>query len=493
MTVDETVPLQPSGARGAPTVWASTTLWVGVLVVVVALATVQPLVAGLCGLTTVAAFVWRYPQIALQTASFALLAIRPSLDQFSERRLGLGPFALQPAVVFGGVILVAGVVLSLRRAREGRRAWPDRSLARAHWGLAIAYAIMAMSGIRLYGAVGLAEGTRELLRMSSVIVAFFIIVWGLEDEPEATGRAWVYLALGAIPPVAVGLQQLATGTGFVEPDGTLRIQGTFSHPNSLALYLIPFVCALIAGRGHRAFRMGLAVALSVIVALTYSRTAILALAAALVVLVLLESRLDLRNVTRLVVGLLIVGGAVWLLAGEMITRRFTGIAFDSASWQAALAGQSENSFQWRVINWSGLVLLGLRHPVLGHGAGMTTVLNPLVNSDNGVPFNAHDDYVRFFFEGGAVGLVCYMAYQALLIRWLIRRSRVFAADQRSAALALGASLCGMTFLTAGTTELSLNTANLYVLYGILAVASVNSSRRTAHSLRSRAEVKPEPS
>lgn len=491
MTVDETVPLQPSGARGAPTAWTSTALWVAVLVVVVAFAAVQPLVAALCGLTTVAALVWRYPQIAMQTASFALLAIRPSLDQFSERRLGLGPFALQPAVVFGGVILVTGVVLGLRRAREGRRAWPDRSLARAHWALGIAYAIMAISGARLYGAVGLAEAIRELLRVSSVVVAFFIVVWWLEDEPEATGRAWIYLALGAILPMAVGLQQLATGTGFVEPDGTLRIQGTFSHPNSFGLYLIPFVCALIAGRGHRMFRMGLAIALSIVVALTYSRTAILALAAALIILVLLESRLDLRNMTRLVIGLLVVAGVVWLLAGEMITRRFTGIAFDSASWQAALAGQSENSFQWRVINWSGLILLGLRHPIWGHGAGMTTVLNPLVNSDNGVPFNAHDDYVRFFFEGGAVGLVCYMAYQALLIRWLIRRSRAVAGDQRSAALALGASLCGMTFLTVGTTELSLNTANLYVLYGILAVASVDSSRRTAHSLRTRAEAKPE--
>jgi O-antigen ligase len=377
------------------------------------------------------------------------------------------------------------VVLGLRRAREGRRAWPDGALARAHWGLAIAYAIMAISGIRLYGAVGLAEATRELLRMSSVVVAFFIVIWWLEDAPEATGRAWIYLALGAIPPVAVGLQQLVTGTGFVEPDGTLRIQGTFSHPNSFALYLIPFVCALIAGRGHRAIRMGLAIALSIVVALTYSRTAILALAAALVILVLLESQLDLRNVTRLVVGLLVVGGAVWLLAGELITRRFTGIAFDSASWQAALAGQSENSFQWRVINWSGLVLLGLRHSVFGHGAGMTTVLNPLVNSDNGVPFNAHDDYVRFFFEGGVVGLVCYMAYQALLIRWLIRRSRAVAGEQRSAALALGASLCGMTFLTAGTTELSLNTANLYVLYSILAVASAAASPQLAQPLSSR--------
>jgi hypothetical protein len=62
-------------------------------------------------------------------------------------------------------------------------------------------------------------------------------------------------------------------------------------------------------------------------------------------------------------------------------------------------------------------------------------------------------------------------YQALLIVWVIRRSRVVGEAQRGPLLALGASLWGMTFLTAGTTELSLQTANLYVLYGLLAIAS----------------------
>ncbi|HKC46007.1 MAG TPA: O-antigen ligase family protein [Gemmatimonadales bacterium] len=453
-------------------------LWIVILICWAGASAAWPRVAGLGGVALVCAVAWRYPLAVMHLASFAALAIRPALDWLSERRLGLGPFTMSPAVIFGGLILITGAVLALRRGHDGRRLWPDRPLATAHVWLAIAYAIMAVSGWRLYDGEGLAEAVREVLRMASVVAAFFIMYWWLDEDASARRRAWWYLALGAVLPIAVSLEQLVTGTGFIEPDGTLRIQGTFSHPNSFGQYLIPFVCVLVAGRGHRPARLSLAVALSIVVALTYSRTAILALAAALVILLLLESGLDVRRLVRVVVAVTMVAGLAWFLVGGIITRRFSGIAFNSAAWQDALAGQSENSFQWRIINWSGLVLLGLNHPWLGHGAGMTTVLNPLTNSDNGVPFNAHDDYVRLFFEGGVVSLVCYVLYQILLILWVIRRSRAASEPERGSSLALGASLCGMTVLTAGTTELSLQTANLYVLYGLLAIASAGRSLPT---------------
>jgi len=459
--------------RPAEGILTRSVVWLAAVAGLAVGAVIWPRIAGVAALVLLVAFVWTHPRAALHTLSFAALAVRPSLDRFSERQLGLGPFALQPAVIFGGLVLAAGVVLALRRAHDGRRLWPDADLLRTHVWLAAAYGIMALAGSWLYGAEGVNQAVREVLRVGSVVAAFLVMYWWLDEEPRAIGRAWMYLALGAVLPLLVAMEQLVTGTGFIEPDGTLRLQGTFSHPNSFAQYLIPLICALVAGQGRRSWRMGLAVALSVVVALTYSRTAILALAAALPIVLVLESRLDARHAARVVLALIFIGGAIWLLAGGMITRRFAGVAFDGASVQDALAGQSENSFQWRVINWAGLVLLGLNHPWFGHGAGMTTVLNPLVNDNNGVPFNAHDDYVRFFFEGGVTALACYMIYQGLLIWWVLRRSRVVTAERRGAALALGGSLCGMTFLTAGTTELSLHTANLYVLYGLLAIASID--------------------
>ena len=68
--------------------------------------------------------------------------------------------------------------------------------------------------------------------------------------------------------------------------------------------------------------------------------------------------------------------------------------------------------------------MGMEHPVTGHGTGMTTVLNPLVNRANGVPYNAHNDFVRFFFETGLLGSLCYAIYAIMLCRWVLRRARI---------------------------------------------------------------------
>jgi O-antigen ligase len=124
---------------------------------------------------------------------------------------------------------------------------------------------------------------------------------------------------------------------------------------------------------------------------------------------------------------------------------------------------------------------------------MTTHLNPLVNSENGVPFNAHNDYVRFFFEGGIGGLAFYLCYQALLVRWVIRHARSSSPAQAATGRGLAAALLGMTFLTGGTTELSLHTADLYLLYGMLALVGVSGAREAIGERRDTVSpVRPDP-
>ena len=112
--------------------------------------------------------------------------------------------------------------------------------------------------------------------------------------------------------------------------------------------------------------------------------------------------------------------------------------------------------------------MGLQHPVTGHGAGMTTVLNPLT-AENGVAFNAHDDFVRFFFEGGIVGLLMFGMYTVLLCWWIVQRTRVVPPWFAGPAAGVAAAWVTLAVLTAGTTELSLQTADLYQLYGMLAL------------------------
>ncbi|MGH7529691.1 MAG: O-antigen ligase family protein [Gemmatimonadales bacterium] len=436
-----------------------------------ALAAAQPSLVALGPAVVLAALAWRWPDAVAGVVAFAALALRPTLDAFSERRLGLGPLAIQPAAAFGAAVLLVGCVLAVRRFVSSRPhpLWPDAELRRAHLFLAAAVAIQVFSAVRLFGASGLAEGVREISRVASIVLAFLVIWWWIEARPGRARIGWKFLLAGLVPPILFAGWQLVTGRGFWEPGSGLRIQGTFSHPNSFAQYLAPFILIAVAGipaapLHGKIWRAAGALGLAVLLMLTYSRTAIAVVGTALGALVLLF--LYWRGVRGLRPALAVLAflGLAWLVVGEEVQQRFAPISLRRAIEQARV-GRSQESFGWRLLNWRGLVVRGVEHPVLGHGANMTTRLNPLVNENNGIPFNAHNDFVRFFFEAGIVGLVCYGLYGLLLCLWAVRRARSVGAE----AAALAATLAAMLFFTAGMTELSLHTANQYVLYGMLAL------------------------
>jgi len=132
--------------------------------------------------------------------------------------------------------------------------------------------------------------------------------------------------------------------------------------------------------------------------------------------------------------------------------------------------------------------LGLAHPLTGHGAGMTMVLNPLVSPANGLPFNAHNDFVRLFFEGGMLGLACYVIYGFLLCRWVLARARAGSLGRAASAYAVAAAWLAMFFLTGGTPELSIQTAGQYELYGMAGLLVAPESAGAEAPIRPEPEV-----
>lgn len=459
--------------------WGKGLVWLGAVAAMSAAAAAWPPAAVVLLGVLMTQAVWCWPEMALGIGAAGVLAVRPALDMFSERRLGVDALALNPAVVFGASVLWVALVLAARRAKEGARLWPDESLWRAHLWLFAAYAVGVVAAVRLSGGVGVVTAGREVVRVASIIAGFLVVVWWLKDDAHRGYLGWVLLFLGALPPISFAVWQLFSGRGNLELDGVNRLQGTFSHPNSFGVYLVPFVLFLIGAiPGRRALGkiiyLTAALCLAGLILMTYSRTALLVLCAGLVVLPFLQSnRLGWRALVAtgaLLVLLTVIG---WLLGGDFVRERFANLSLGRDAWQAAKVGESENSFTWRLINWGILVQLGLAHPVIGHGAGMTTVLNPLVNPTNGIPFNAHDDFVRFFFETGVLGLSCYVAYCVLLCRWALQQARRVTVSAAPVAYGVAASLLALTLLSLGTTELSLNTAILYQLYAMLALITAN--------------------
>ena len=447
-----------------------------VALAIAAASAVWPPAALFAGVGVGVVAVWRRPALGLEVAAILVLVVRPSLDIFSERRFGLGPFAMNPSVAIGMVVLGLAVLALVKRGSEGLPIWPDREVRLVHILLLAAYLLEFASGFRFYGAQGFGEGVRELLRVLSIVAAF-LVTWWWVTSGENYRRGWAYLGAGAIVPLGVSLWQLATGHGFSDIAGIYRIQGTFSHPNAYSQYLVPFIVVSVAGLGSRrgAPRLALiavALGLSVLVALSYTRTAELALVLGLITVPFLQrGRIGLAGMLRGVAVITGFGLLGWLLVGKTVSERFSTLAIGREAIVAAETGESENSLEWRLVNWGVLVTLGMEHPLVGHGAGMTTVLNPIVNADNGVPFNAHDDFVRFFFEGGVVGLALYGLYALGLCRWAIRRARASPEGVSPTAFGVAAAVLALVVLTGGTTELSLQTADLYQLYGMLALVA----------------------
>ena len=466
-------------------------VWLGVAVVVAATAAIAPKVSLLPAAVLIILMTWRWTDTALTYSAIIVLALRPATDIFSNSRDPTASTALRPSPVIGLLVLLIAAVVAVRRLRLRRPVWPVPALRRIHYWLFAAYGIALLSGAAGYGSEGLFVGIRELVRMGSTIAALLLILWWVEDHPERYRTGWMLLFLGTLPPLAVATWQWVTGQGYAETEGLNRLYGTFSHPHSLGPYLIPFVLFatggyLAASQRGRILRLLLIAFFTLILTLTYSRTALLVLAAALGFLaLLLARRFGLRALAAMPVPVLVAAAVIGAVLGQSVRARFATISVDPEVMEAALAGQSENSFTWRILNWGTLVRMGMEEPLIGHGAAMTTVLNPLTNIEyGGKPFNAHDDFVRWFFEAGALGVICYVVYGVLLCQWVLRKASSASRSAAGGAYGAGAALVAIMFLSLGTVEYSSQTAILFQFSGILGFMSVLPGDTLDHSVNS---------
>jgi O-Antigen ligase len=309
--------------------------------------------------------------------------------------------------------------------------------------------------------------------MASILGAFLLVLWWVGEEPDRYRRGWVYLFIGAIPPIAVAVWQWVSVSGNLEIAGINRLQGTFGHPHTFGPYLVPFILYCVAGlptakfRG-RVVRMLAAAGLMVLLARTYSRTAELVLLTGLVALPLSQAKeLGVRAVIRGLGAVVVFGIVGWLIAGSFIRERFAGIRIGAEALDAARTGETENSFEWRLVNWGGLIVMGMEHPYAGHGLGMTPVLNALVDPATDLPYTAHDDFVRVFFETGFLGLTCYLLYGLLLCRWALGVARAAPGGSAPSAFGVVCALIALFFLTGGAQEFGTQTAVQYEVYGML--------------------------
>jgi putative inorganic carbon (hco3(-)) transporter len=326
----------------------------------------------------------------------------------------------------------------------------------------------------------------EWIRLATVLVAFLWAVWCVRTPQRLRWLVAVVLASAAYP-VASALYYLAGGRTHYRAGGFASVNATFVHPNYFASYLmIVMVLAVVAFLESRS--LAVRTALSVLLAgglvclfFTYTRTAWIGFAGALLVVTLLRYR---RLAAIGAVALVVVAVAV-PAATHKAEGRFADLSHASPTYQT-------NSWAWRKEQWRRMVPYGLERPITGRGFGSyfrdTVAVFGLSNRDfttrpigptQQLGFGAHNDYVKALVETGVAGLILWVSVLAGLVSVAVRaRTAPGAEPYATAMLGVTLALAGMSL--ADNVEASAASI-IYAFVMCGALAGVTAERRRAQA------------
>ena len=372
------------------------------------LAGVQPLLLCLAisAVIVVICFFTYFEQTVL-----ALLILRSSLDIFSAQQI--------PAVFAVGLdgLTILYVVLMLLL---GRKVITDKFF----WFFAAWVSLQGFWVILIpLGGLNpfyLSQSIPEWVRLFSWLMVYLLIMQ-LKDKVHPF-KIINALFLSLIAPLTAALLQTILppsllpavisyrSQAFTSIEGATRINGTLGHANTFATFLLLFIGLTYWKLEQSQRKTPWLILLGLLIFFLTSSKALVGLAMTVVfVFVLVAPRL---TPSKLVIGLIIVTTVIGLYSStEFGQERLASLANtplfnpDLDVSQAILLKNSgqNNSFNWRLNQWTSLLEVWREAPFLGYGLKTTTFLGR-------VQAAPHNDYIRALVEGGIVGFTTFIAF-----------------------------------------------------------------------------------
>jgi O-antigen ligase len=263
----------------------------------------------------------------------------------------------------------------------------------------------------------LREGVREVS-----VVALFVIVYNSRGSVSVPVATRLVQLVGFVPAV-LALYQVTTHTG-LDVAGNIRSNGTFSHPNSAAMFfaiavLVSLWLYLDHGRGLADALLTALFAAAVVA--TFSIDGLGSLVAMLVIFgALRPGRLRAKLGPCAIAALVILV----FVSTPLGSRRVVGET--STSISAAERGETTSTLDTRLYRWKTLLPQWEESPIVGRGLGTTTTAES--TAANRLNYLLpHNEYLRYLVETGLLGLATLLAGLVSLVRSLIRkRSSAFA-------------------------------------------------------------------
>lgn len=306
----------------------------------------------------------------------------------------------------GALINAAVIMLTMTLVFEKPKAAPGKMLAA--WA---AFFLTSLYGIALAPEKG--EAVRLCLTWLSnlaVFVAAFHVVRSAEDF-----RFFIRLILwSSALPALYALYDIAANAPAAGME--FRLQSTFTHANILAFYLMLVIALgfyMVRSRPQgQPVRYTLLsfylLFLTGLLILTQTRSAWFACFGMLLAYGLLFER-------RYLLYLVLLFGVAMLI--PVVRERIV----DLGSGNEVVHQAKLNSFAWRVALWeSGLAWMEPLRYIFGYGIGSFREYAPVFFPlGDGIRWDAHNVYVQWFFDVGAIGLAAYLWIHARLL-YLLR-------------------------------------------------------------------------
>lgn len=368
---------------------------------------------------------------------FGLIIIRMSLDYSSQFfSVSLYNITLSFSQLLGVAIALLGFMVLILK-KEALLRYPLN---------APFFILFLWGGTTLLYSFYPLTSLQELLRLFDLFALGFL-AYATIRETKDFKRLLETFFLSSILPILFGLYQYVMHIGLSDENvSVLRIFGTFSHPNVYSLYLFALIVfgslylLLFAESGlKRLVVLGLLGIFSIMLILTFARVAWIALFVFTFLVALFRYR---------------------LLLFPLILFPFILYVF-SPTFQArvieSFQADPDSSLVWRQTLWHDVTRHSIQEDRMLLGSGMDTFpkVSESVRGTNQGPNDPHNDFVKFFVEGGLVGLGVFLLYLFSLGYLLIKKYRQ---ARPGSALRLAFGIMFIFFLTL---ELSALTDNIF--------------------------------
>lgn len=385
---------------------------------------------------------WKNPLIWIGTAGtfccLLLLSLVLGISLLFPLVVAFGAFSL--ILLFRAPLLLLSLLFIVRMSLDYSSQYISLSL----WNITLSLSQLLGLGIAFLGIIFIVLHFQKLLRFPLLVPFLIVTLWGLftltySISPSATTYELLrffnlfvigFLAfvsvtryrdfrtllhaifLSSILPVLLGLYQFIFHIGLNDENVSIpRIFGTFSHPNVYSLFLFALIALGILyfliyakTRESRLMIMSYLALLAVTLLLTYARIAWIALFVFLFLLSLWRFRPLL----------------IPLMLFPIILVTFSASIQDRVN--EAFHPTPDSSITWRQNLWHDMVLKTDFENRELFGSGMDTFR---ISSEQlrGLRFGSndpHNDFVKFYVEGGVVGVAVLVLYIGLLLSFIIR-------------------------------------------------------------------------